>query len=76
MALSLIVGNQPLNYCPSRYICADPHSVSMEKKIFRADDRYASDHLTIESINATKDHWSDLMPRKSKLSVTVLTSQV
>ncbi|EAT76501.2 hypothetical protein SNOG_16129 [Parastagonospora nodorum SN15] len=41
-----------------------PH-FSMEKKIFRADDRYASDHLTIESINATKDHWKDLMPRGS-----------
>lgn len=76
MALSLTVSGQPLDRTLSRYTCADSHLVSMEKKIFRADDRYASDHLTLESINATKDHWKDLMPRKPKSSITVPTSQV
>ncbi|KAH7091928.1 hypothetical protein FB567DRAFT_226804 [Paraphoma chrysanthemicola] len=36
---------------------------SQEQKIFREDSRYASDHMTMESINATKQHWKDLMPR-------------
>jgi hypothetical protein len=43
--------------------CADICEVSLEQKIFRADDRYGSDHTTMESINATKQHWIDLMPR-------------
>ena len=30
--------------------------------MFRADARFASDHKTITSINATKQHWEDLMP--------------
>jgi hypothetical protein len=76
MELSLTVSNHTLDRIPSRYTCADSHPVSMEKKIFRADDRYASDHLTMESINATKGHWKDLMPRKRNPSITVLTSQV
>ncbi|KAF1835600.1 hypothetical protein BDW02DRAFT_597222 [Decorospora gaudefroyi] len=36
---------------------------SMERKIFHADDSYASDHKTMASINATKQRWKDLMPR-------------
>ncbi|OAL49065.1 hypothetical protein IQ07DRAFT_512276 [Pyrenochaeta sp. DS3sAY3a] len=36
---------------------------STEQKIFRADDRYASDHKTPSSINATKQSWIDLMPQ-------------
>lgn len=39
--------------------------VSIQEKIFREDTRYKSDHETLASINATKQHWLDLMPRKS-----------
>ncbi|KAF1847750.1 uncharacterized protein K460DRAFT_275988 [Cucurbitaria berberidis CBS 394.84] len=34
-----------------------------EQRIFHSDQRYASDHKTITSINATKQHWRDLMPK-------------
>ncbi|RMZ70428.1 Thioesterase domain-containing [Pyrenophora seminiperda CCB06] len=34
-----------------------------ERKMFHADKRYASDHKTMASINATKQEWTDLMPR-------------
>ncbi|KNG45794.1 hypothetical protein DDE82_006856 [Stemphylium lycopersici] len=36
---------------------------STEKKAFYTDKRYTSDHRTMESINATKAQWIDLMPR-------------
>ncbi|KAF2030395.1 hypothetical protein EK21DRAFT_65519 [Setomelanomma holmii] len=36
---------------------------SQQQKIFREDVRYSSDHMTMESINVTKQHWKDLMPR-------------
>ncbi|KAF2851591.1 hypothetical protein T440DRAFT_447799 [Plenodomus tracheiphilus IPT5] len=36
---------------------------SKQQKIFREDHRFSSDHKTSQSINATKQHWLDLMPR-------------
>ncbi|KAL5113995.1 hypothetical protein ACEQ8H_008100 [Pleosporales sp. CAS-2024a] len=36
---------------------------SLQTKIYRSDGRYASDHKTMESINATKQHWIELIPR-------------
>lgn len=54
--------------------CANIQAVSQQQKIFRADDRYASDHMTVESINATKQHWKDLMPRMSIMPWTHLPS--
>jgi hypothetical protein len=45
---------------------ADILKVSQAQKIFRSDTRYYSDHKTMESINATKKSWMDIMPRKSK----------
>jgi hypothetical protein len=39
--------------------------VGKHQKKFLADDRYNSDHKTTTSINETKQHWLDLVPRKS-----------
>lgn len=43
---------------------ANTQSVSLEKKIFRSDERYASDQEMPDSINVTKHAWIDLMPRR------------
>lgn len=40
--------------------------VSQEYKKFRDHGLYASDHKTMESINATKRNWEDLMPSKCR----------
>ncbi|KAF1918579.1 hypothetical protein BDU57DRAFT_203922 [Ampelomyces quisqualis] len=57
-----ILRRQPISYpIGSEMNGLVPH-FSHEQKIFRADGRYASDHTTMESINATKKNWMDLMP--------------
>ena len=40
------------------------HAVSLEKKVFHNDKRFASDHRTTESINATMREWDNLIPCK------------
>lgn len=50
---------------PSEYNVTNPCAVSTEKKTFYTDKRYASDHKTMASINATKHQWMGLMPCKT-----------
>lgn len=44
------------------------YTVSTQKKVFRIDKRYRSDHRTLASINETKREWENLLPRKKPLS--------
>ena len=50
---------------PSKCNVTNPYAVTTEKKTFYTDKRYASDHRTMASINATKHQWMELMPRKT-----------